>query len=400
MKTDPPASQIRSSDLITGLPLAGAETIVDLGELPVPGLFFPSAALAAGALSGVRLVRSDASGLLQLDRDISPALYHYYKSGRVNQAHLEHVEHTADEIARTFPTSARILEIGGGAGYLMRALLKRGFRQLHVIDPSAENQPGQEYQTSQGLFPGGLADGEWRFDVIIGQHFLEHSAEPVAVLRAAARLLTPTGQVWIEVPDIDASATTEQGEWLSIIYALHSAYFNRTTLTYAAACAGLDLVQCRTVDHYGKSLVANFARRPAGAAAIRPAAGNKEEEETVRAGIRAYFHHLAEFGRSLPAGLLCWGAAERCLTVLGGCMAGGFKPGPICDSNPDLRGLYLSGMTEPLLAPGDLSGKIAAVLILSPRNAGAIVRANRALFAPDAQVYIPGVGRREIRELS
>ena len=399
MKTAAPATTIRSTDLITGRPLAGAEEIVDLGVLPVPGLFFPDAALAAGALSRVRLVRSGTSGLLQLDRDISPALYHYYKSGRVNQAHLEHVERTADELARTFPTSARILEIGGGAGYLMRALRKRGFRQLHVIDPSAENQTGQDYQTSQGLFPGGLADGDWRFDVIIGQHFLEHSAEPVAVLRAAARLLTPAGQVWIEVPDIDASATTEQGEWLSIIYALHSAYYDRTTLAYAAACAGLELVQCQAVEHYGKSIVAKFAPCPTGENSLRPAAGGSEGAEAVGAGIRDYFRHLAEFGRSLPPGMLCWGAAERCLTVLGGCMAGGFKPGPICDSNPDLRGLYLSGMAQPVLGTGDLPGKIDAVLILSPRNAGAIVRANRALFAPDAEVFVPFAGRRKIGEL-
>ena len=399
MNTDLAPSRIRSWDLITGLPLAGAEEIVDLGVLPVPGLFFPSAALAAGAMSSVRLVRARTSGLLQLDRDLNAALYRYYKSGRVNPAHLDHVERTADELARTYPTSARILEIGGGAGHLIRALYKRGFRQLHVIDPSGENQVGQEFQSIQGHFPGELGSGDLRFDVIIGQHFLEHSAEPVAVLRAAAQLLTPGGQVWIEVPDIDASATTEQGEWLSIIYALHSAYFDRTTLAYAAACAGLDLVQCRTVDHYGKSLVANFARRPAGESAVSPAAVRPEGAAAVQAAIRAYFRHLAEFGHSLPPGILCWGAAERCLTVLGGCMAGGFKPGPICDSNPDLRGLYLSGMEQPVLGIKDLPGKIDAVLILSPRNATAIVRANRALFSSEAQVYVPFAGRRGIGEL-
>jgi SAM-dependent methyltransferase len=399
MKSECSISTTRLSDLITQLPLADAEEIVDLGMLPIPGLFFPNQSLANGATSRVRVVRSRSSGLLQLDRDINPRLYHYYKSGRVNQAHLDYIERTAEELSKTYPKNARILEIGGGAGYLMRALAKRGFRHLHVIDPSAENLAGQDYQTIQGLFPSGLARGDLHFDLIIGQHFLEHSAEPVAVLRAAEELLTPGGHVWIEVPDITASALTEQGEWLSIIYACHSAYFDCTTLSTAAAHAGLEMIRSYSVDHYGKSLVAIFEKRRFAESGFLPPEGMIEGADAVRAAIRAYFSNLAEFGRSLPSGILCWGAAERCLTVLGACMAGGFNPSSICDSNPDLRGLYLSGMTQPVLGVGDITNKIDSVLILSPRNAKAIVQSNSALFRSDAQVYIPFTGRLAIEQI-
>jgi 2-polyprenyl-3-methyl-5-hydroxy-6-metoxy-1,4-benzoquinol methylase len=107
------------------------------------------------------------SGLIQLDRDLDPRLYAYYRSGRVTPAHLEHVERTADQIARAFPPSARILEIGGGAGHLMRALACKGFHALHVVDPSEDNQANAEWQTIRGIFPEALAKQELRFDVIV-----------------------------------------------------------------------------------------------------------------------------------------------------------------------------------------------------------------------------------------
>jgi hypothetical protein len=392
-----PASIARDSDLLDGRSLREAEEVVNLGVLPIPGLFFPTADLAAGVASPVRLVRGASSGLLQLDRDLDPRLYYYYKSGRVDQAHLDHVEQTAADLARALPADASVLEIGGGAGHLMRALHRRGFHRLHTVDPSAENMPGGNYEVIQGMFPAALAGTERKFDIIIGQHFLEHSADPVAVLRAAAAHLTDRGQVWIEVPDIAASALEDGGTHLSIIYALHSAYYDRASLARAGRAAGLALARADTVAHYGRSLVAVF-ERAANATDATPVPGDGSEAE-VAAAIRTYFRELAEFGRTLPPGLLCWGAAERCLTVLGGCMAGGFRPGILCDSNPDLRGLYLAGFHGPVLNPGDLATPIKAVLLLSVRNAGAILRANRDRFAADAQVYIPFAGRKEIAQL-
>jgi hypothetical protein len=215
-----PPSQRRDYCLITGQSLTGAEVIVDQGSLPIPGLFMPSAESAAGASSRVRLVRAPGSGILQLDDDLNPDLYFYYKSGRVDRSHIKHIESTADAIALRYSTCARIVEIGAGAGHLMKALARRGFINLHVVDPSAANEEGQGYQASRGIFFEALVDCKIQFDLIIGQHFLEHSAVPVAVLQAAAGLMTKSREVWIEVPDIERSALSDHGESLSIIYAL------------------------------------------------------------------------------------------------------------------------------------------------------------------------------------
>jgi hypothetical protein len=396
MKLDCFTSTERFADRITGLPLREGTEIVDLGVLPIPGLFFPTPDLATRAKSHVRVVRAHTSGLIQLDRDIRPELYAYYKSGRINDAHLAHIEKTADELYLKHGNNASVLEIGGGAGYLMRALVHRGFQNLFVIDPSGENKEGQGYQVIQGLFPADLEKIDLKFQVIIGQHFLEHSADPIAVLEAARDLLDVNGEIWIEVPDIESSAKSEDGEWLSAIYALHSTYFSRETLEIAGLYAGLRLVRSAQVDHYGKSITGVFTKSPHRCTSIvqPPDAKAGELDE-----IRNYFHNLGNFGRCLPAGLMCWGAAERCLTVLGACMAGGFQPGRIIDSNPDLQGLYLSGMKEPILAPHEIPNKISAILILSIRNAHAIIQSNASRFDPHADIYIPFLGVRNINDL-
>jgi hypothetical protein len=390
-------SNKRILDMINQSPLSDAEEIVDLGVLPIPGLFFESAEMASNVLSSLRLVRDRKSSLIQLDRNLDTSLYYYYKSGRVDAAHLAHVEKTADDLARAFPKNASILEIGGGAGHLMRALIKRGFSNLFVVDPSAENLLDQGYLGIRGIFPDAVVELNVNFDVVIGQHVLEHIAEPVSFLKAVASMLSETGQLWIEVPDIEQSALCDDGIHLSIIYALHSGYYDRDTLALAGAAAGLQLIRAISVDHYGKSITAVFSRSDN--SYNLNLIEKSEINNKINHAIRSYFYSLAQFGSTLPPGLICWGAAERCLTILGACMAGGFQPGVICDSNPDLKGLYPSGMSNPVHAPNDLVLPINAVLILSVRNALAILEENKTLFSPDAIVYVPFMGSRKIVDI-
>lgn len=356
----------RDFDLITRESLEGAEVIADLGVVPIPGLFFRTPEHAAGAVSHVRLVRGIKSGLIQLDRDINPALYSNYRCGAVTQAHLEFVESLAADFEHRYARNARILEIGGGNGHLLRALQRRGFRNLHLIDPSPDSDNAVEYETTIGLFPDALPKSALPFDVIVGQHFLEHSSDPVAVLRAAAAMLAPGGEVWIEVPDIAASALEDDGVWLSIVYALHSSYFDRSTLSLAAMQAGLTVRCMKSVDHYGKSLLAVFGVR---GESTKPEDVFLSRSQVVANAIRAYFAKLRQFGETVPSETQCWGAAERCITVLGGIMASGFTPNTMIDSNPGLHGLYVSGVATPISSPTDLEGPLSHVLILSPVNA-------------------------------
>lgn len=377
----------RAVDLITGQSLRDATEVIDLGSVPVPGLFFSSAEAARAAVARVRLVRSRASGLLQLDRDINPAMYTNYKSGAATAAHFGFLESLAKIFSQRYPRTARILEIGGNAGLFMRTLRTHGFRNLYVVDPSSENLDNDDYTVIRGLFPEAVAEKTPGFDVVIGQHVLEHSHDPVSVLRSVRNILSPGGEVWVEVPDIAESALADDGMWLSIIYALHSAYFDAETLKLACAYGGLQVISMKRVNHYGKSLLA--VCRPSTKSEIPLREGGQAGNSGIDDAIKKYFSYLAQLGSSVPSGAICWGAAERCIAVLAGCMKGGFSPGAIIDSNEDLHGLYVSGMAAPVLSPTAISGPLPAVFVLSPTNAAAIMAAHRHLFSTTTMVYVP-----------
>jgi 2-polyprenyl-3-methyl-5-hydroxy-6-metoxy-1,4-benzoquinol methylase len=388
---------LRSYDLITGESLAESEEIVDLGELPIPGLFFDNPEVALGMKSRVRLVRSHLSGHFQLDRDLSPELYRHYKSGSVTEDHLRHVETTVADLLSWLPREAHILEIGGGGGHLARALVRQGFKNVSVIDPSLENrQLNDGYGVITDVFPGVIGESQARFDLIVAQHFLEHSANPLSTLEAAANLLTDDGAILIEVPDIENSALQCDSEWLSMIYALHSSYFDLDSLCLLAEQANLEVIRHHYEDHYGKSIVVVMKKKRMGQL-LRTSSGSTTD--AVVAAIRTYFQRLADYGSQLPQGLLCWGAAERCTSLLMASMAGGFKPGLICDSNTDLHGLFLAGFAAPILNPKHVSLPISELLVLTRRNAQAIVRENKSLFAPDALIYVPLEPTRRLEEI-
>lgn len=390
-----PVSFERSTDRGVGAPLYTAEEVLDLGVLPVPGLFFDTKNDAAKVESRVRLVRAQTDGLVQLDRDLNGKYYRYYKPGRATMSQITYLQKVADELAAAHPNSARILEIGGGAGHLMQELLKRGFKNLIIVDPSADSGTAVHCEVLPEIFPGGLASKENQFEVIVAQHFLEHVAEPVEILKAMRKLLVDGGKIYIEVPDLSASALEDKGYFLSMIYSLHSSYFDLYSLARVSARAGLKICDAKTLDHYGKSLVVTLA----------PGSGHNLQNEyvenwgIVRKAIVRFFENLKEFGGKLNSGTPCWGATERCLTILEGLISGGFVPGQILDSNPDIWGKFSSCMECPIENPSSYLGSIDELVMLSPRYAREIVRQNESLFRRDAWVHVPFEGSMRVSEI-
>jgi hypothetical protein len=186
----------------------------------------------------------------------------------------------------------------------MRALAKRGFRELYIVNPSAENRDTGEFRVISSCFPGGLSETTQPFDVVVGQHRLEHSCAPVAAVAVARNLLAPNGEVWIEVPDIAASALSNGSVWLSIVYALHSSYFTRETLVRANAYAGPQALSIENVDHYGKSLRAVLSRGNEPSPALISANDEGHWDPVVDA-MQRYFEGLKQFCAHVPSGIAC-----------------------------------------------------------------------------------------------
>jgi hypothetical protein len=174
---------------------------------------------------------------------------------------------------------------------------------------------------------------------------LEHIEEPTTFIAALADQLAADGELWIEVPDLDA--TMASGRW-SNFYQLHCNYFDAGTLDRLAAIAGLAFAGGTLVDVFGGSLLRRYRRGPADA----PAAPSS----TVGAAERfaAFQNRLAELATELPADSVGYGAAERTSLILGACPQLVDRLRAVHDGNPLLHGRYMAGTKLRVGPPAEL----------------------------------------------
>jgi SAM-dependent methyltransferase len=155
-------------------------------------------------------------------------------------------------LARYAATGARILDLGCGAGGLLRLLRSRGRSDWHLI---GWDFPGEHLDRVRALgfevidrpfelknAPEGVAD------VVVLNQVLEHFARPDDVMRAVARLLVPGGVALIETPDIDGldSRLFSRRYWGGFHFPRHLVLFNRNGLERLVADAGFEIVK---VEH-------------------------------------------------------------------------------------------------------------------------------------------------------
>ena len=108
----------------------------------------------------------------------------------------------ADEVGRLLRPdgSARILDVGCGAGLLFETLTPFGRVQGVEHDPAIAAQAGAlNARIWVGPFDETFQPGH-RFDLVIMADVLEHLEDPAAALRKAASLLAEEGHIVITVP--------------------------------------------------------------------------------------------------------------------------------------------------------------------------------------------------------
>ena len=145
------------------------------------------------------------------------------------------------------PAGRRVLDIGCGRGdWLLRA------RALRWEVAGADPDPVAVAACSAARIParsGGVeawADEAGSFDAVTMNHSIEHTHNPVAVIRAVASLLKPGGHFFIETPNIDALGRDVYGpNWIGLDVPRHLVIFNRRSLTRALSDAGFVAIKQR-----------------------------------------------------------------------------------------------------------------------------------------------------------
>lgn len=234
-----PALVARERMFGTGEPFAydacGACGSLQLREIPGDlARHYPSGYYAHGPADGP-LARLRQTLLLRLLVDAPSAVFAPAAAKGPFAAAL--ATHPIRALRGRLRRAARIADVGGGAGRLLRGLARIGFRDLTVIDP---------FGTLEGTHEGvrfvraPLADVPGPFDLIGYHHALEHVPEPALELRRVRERLAPGGLALVRVPWVPSQAFDTYGaEWVQLDAPRHLTVPSRDGLRAAAEAAGL-----------------------------------------------------------------------------------------------------------------------------------------------------------------
>ncbi len=206
--------------------LVREQTVRDLIQLK-PGYFHMSRCRSCGHI--FQNPRLNASGLEFYYRDF------YTGAGEETvKRHLASMTGSYRARARMVKGHSeprRWLDIGAGYGHFSQTARELWTKTtFHVLDVSASIKHAEDYGWADRAYVGRLLDLapqlEETYDVVSMFHYLEHTPDPLAELRAAAALIEPEGFLMIEVPDPDSMGRRLMGRyWPSWLAPQHLHFF-------------------------------------------------------------------------------------------------------------------------------------------------------------------------------
>lgn len=151
---------------------------------------------------------------------------------------------------RRLPGQGRALEVGCGAGWMLRGLRDHGWQvygnERTVTDARVAAQANQI-----PVFVGELdaLSTRYGFDLLILFQALEHLRSPLEMLRRGATLLGPGGVMVLAVPNVASwQARWFGASWFHFDVPRHLYHFSPKTLASACERAGLRVTRTRFVS--------------------------------------------------------------------------------------------------------------------------------------------------------
>ncbi|MDO0938292.1 class I SAM-dependent methyltransferase [Streptomyces sp. DG2A-72] len=190
--------------------------------------------------------RLNASGLEFYYRDLYDGLG--AKSVEFGFSLMRKLYQRRARMLQPYTTPRAWLDVGTGYGHFCHTAKQiwpqTTFAGLDRGDGVREAQRrGWIDDAHQGSFPD-LADTlTHRYDVVSMHHYLEHTIDPIAEIRAAAHVLPPGGHLLIEVPDPECAGARLLGKyWSQWVQPQHLHMFPVGNLKQALAANGLSIL--------------------------------------------------------------------------------------------------------------------------------------------------------------
>jgi SAM-dependent methyltransferase len=201
-------------------------------------------------------------GLVRVEPPLSPdELAPYYRTAYYGSAEAKFTgpmealvrranARRARTLLRLLPDTAglrRVLDIGCGRGLFLRAMRDLGCAALGTelpgfVFPKAEERLDFVHARAEEL-PFGSAE----FDAVSIWHVLEHTTDPAAVLRGAARVLKPGGVLAVAVPNFGSWQARSFGRhWFHLDLPRHLYHFRLAPLRRFLEEQQLDILEVRT----------------------------------------------------------------------------------------------------------------------------------------------------------
>lgn len=157
-------------------------------------------------------------------------------------------------------TKLRVLEVACNDGTLLKMFADRGHK-VRGVDPARnvaemawekgvdvtvgfwdENMAGRVQETDH-------AELQNEYDVVVAMNVLGHTADPLAFLQLAKRVLAPGGRIYVQTSQ---AHMVERGEF-DTVYHEHLSFFTARSFQALAKRAGLHIAQHEIADVHGGS---------------------------------------------------------------------------------------------------------------------------------------------------
>jgi 2-polyprenyl-3-methyl-5-hydroxy-6-metoxy-1,4-benzoquinol methylase len=132
-------------------------------------------------------------------------------------------------------TGGRILDVGCGSGFFLRALDSGKWERFGVETGTRAAALARTHLGESNVFAGTLLDARFDqsfFDVVTFWSALEHTNEPRENLDAARQILRPGGTLIVQLPNAGSyQLRAFKGAWFALDAPRHRYHFTRETLT-------------------------------------------------------------------------------------------------------------------------------------------------------------------------
>jgi SAM-dependent methyltransferase len=143
---------------------------------------------------------------------------------------------------RDNPQDQQVLEIGFGAGHLLRKFIEAGYQAAGVERNMLEIQVDPLVKSQAELYTNIAEDQNIpanRFDLINGIHVIEHLDNPQAVYKSAHRLLKTGGILYLITPNAESKGLSLfKDKWWNLEDPSHIRFYSPASIRMALQEAG------------------------------------------------------------------------------------------------------------------------------------------------------------------